>query len=504
MRVAWHDAADAALAAEGLALAEEQRGRARLWWLEPLGSTADKKGESPPAPPGVVPAILAEADHLAGLGEALGRTLPDGLRTVARFEGTRRSATIAAAPGEIASEIAGETAGEVVGEIAEEAAEGTAGQIALDLLEGTLHTARADRRLARLRLSGPPVAVFALADQLLADLPCTVPATSLAAEALSFGAEDVSPPSGLPVLPSAIAVSGALAWMVASLARTLVALAPSAASGEGSEPVHQMRVALRRLRTAMTLLKPLVPGPAALTEATAGLGTLARALGPAREWDVFLEGTGPAVAAAFPKDAPLARLLKAARRRRDTAYAALRAELDQADFRRLILRLAALAVLRPWETPSLPARDMPDEAHGHAVPEAEAETALAEAAPALMQRRYRKLLSAASDIETADAVHLHAIRLRAKRLRYAGELLSPFFPRRDVQRFIRRLARLQDRLGTVNDAVAVERLLAELGPAGSGEAGGVVRGFVAANALRERARVEAVWRKFRKQTPFWT
>ncbi len=466
MRIVWHDSADAALAARGLALAEEQQGRARLWRLERLAPPDEEEPEaippSLPAPPGLMQAALAEADRPEGVEEALGHALPDALRTAARFEGTSRNAAVTAEPD----------------------------QIAVALVEGTLHTALADRRTARLRLSGSPQAVFTLADRLLGELPCAVPAASLAAEALDSDAE---PSSGPPRLPPALTASAALAWLMARLAQSLVALVPAASSGTRSEPVHQMRVALRRLRTAMTLLKPLLPEPAALAEAARGLRALARVLGPAREWDVFLEGTGRTVAAAFPENRALARLLKAASRRRASAYADLSAALAQPEFRRLMLALAALAVQQPWQESG--------EHEGK-------ETSLAEIAPALLQRRYRKLLSAAAgiantDIATVDAARLHAIRLRAKRVRYAAELLSPLFPRKEMQRFIRRLVRLQDRLGGVNDAASVDRLLGTLGASGSGEAGGIVRGFVAAIALEERTRIEPAWRKFRKQAPFW-
>jgi triphosphatase len=448
VHIAWHDTEEGALAAEGLALVEERRGRVRQWRLERL---AAKEGEAP----GVVPPALASAER----PEALGRELPGPLRTVARFEGTRRSA------------------GPWGGESGEE------GEVAL--VEGTLQTSRGERRVARLRLSGAPGSVFALADGLLADLPLVVPAAGLAAEALGLTRVDV--PTASPLLPAGLEAGEALAWLVAVLSRNLLVLAPAAAGGEASEPVHQMRVALRRLRTAIALLKPLLPAAAAVAEASEGLRGLARALGPAREWDVFLEGTAPAIKAAFPEDAAIARLLEAARRRRERAYAALREELAGAGFRRLMLRLVAIAVLRPWQR------------EGERGPE----TPLAAVAPALLQRRRRKLLSAGAEIETADAAHLHAVRLRAKRLRYAGEILCSLFPRKEAQHFLHRLARLQDRLGLLNDAVCVERLLGELGRAGSGRAGGIVLGFVAAAALRERARIGPAWRKFRKQASFW-
>ncbi|HWA80116.1 MAG TPA: CHAD domain-containing protein, partial [Acetobacteraceae bacterium] len=225
-----------------------------------------------------------------------------------------------------------------------------------------------------------------------------------------------------------------------------------------------------------------------------------------REWDVFLEGTGMAVAAAFPENAALARLLKAAARRREAAYDALRAELGSAGFRRLMLQLSSLAMLRPWQRvpgERIRGEGQQEAAEGRLAEEGPAPPLTAATVAELLQRRQRKLLAAATNITEADAQHLHAIRLRAKRLRYAGELFSPLFPRKDTQRFLHRLARLQDRLGVVNDAQAVDRLLGDLGAMGSGHAAGLVRGFVAANALRERARVEPAWRKFRRQVPFW-
>jgi len=489
--------------AAGLALGEERQGRTRQWWLEKLGTCA-KQDINFPRPPGAPPPVLARADRLEALGpEVLGHTLPAPLRTVARFEASRRTASIGGGRKKDAP-----------------------GRIALELLEGRLETSRVGQPLARLRLVGQPVAVFALADRLLADLPCTVPAASLAEEALGASLEAPSEgfprkfPGGFPsedaprigssLLPEGLSAGDALAWLVASLARALLALAPRAAAGDGSEPVHQMRVALRRLRTAITVLKrvlpPLLPphdaahdagsASSALAGAEAGLRTLARALGPAREWDVFLEGAGMAVAGAFPENAALARLLKAAWRQREAAYEALRAELGSAGFRRLMLQLSSLAVLRPWQ-------GMKEAPEGMQEGDGPQSPLTATAVAGLLQRRQRKLLSAAADIANADGEHLHAIRLRAKRLRYAGELFSSLFPRKETQRFLRRLARLQDRLGAVNDARAVDRLLGELGSTGKGHAAGIVRGFVAANALREQLRVAPAWRKFRRQAPFW-
>ena len=61
---------------------------------------------------------------------------------------------------------------------------------------------------------------------------------------------------------------------------------------------------------------------------------------------------------------------------------------------------------------------------------------------------------------------------------------------------------LQERLGHLNDGAVAAGLMAELGAA-RGYAGGVVRGFVAAQAAGARSRIGRSWRKFHRLDPFW-
>ena len=79
------------------------------------------------------------------------------------------------------------------------------------------------------------------------------------------------------------------------LAYRVLHFAPAAdADVDGPEPVHQMRVALRRLRSAVTVFRRMLDCPE-LQAANAGLKALSARLGPTREWDVFLGETAPAV-----------------------------------------------------------------------------------------------------------------------------------------------------------------------------------------------------------------
>ena len=119
-----------------------------------------------------------------------------------------------------------------------------------------------------------------------------------------------------------------------------------------------------------------------------------------------------------------------------------------------------------------------------------------------LQRRLRPLREPGADIDALPAAALHGLRLHGKRLRYACEFFAPLFPGRHARRFIRRLSVLQERLGHLNDGAVAAALMAELGAA-RGFAGGVVCGFVAAQAAGSRAHIARSWRKFHRLDPFW-
>jgi triphosphatase len=458
----WHDTTDGELAGAGLALVERRQGRATRWRLERLCPDAAATW-----PCGTPPPVMAEAADRAGLGTAL----PDPLLALARFGGRLRTLP--------------------------EAADTTAPTVTL--LQGTLHAGAAAHPICRVMLSGEPQAVAGLALELAQELRLSAPPASFSAEACAVAGRKLpAGPLGAPELPPGLSVGAASAFACAHLGRVILHYAPLAAAREGTEPVHQMRVAVRRLRSALALFGRAVAG-AEVEAAKAGLGALGRALGPARDWDVFTTGTGEAVAAAFPAATAVARLIAAAGRRRDACYDELRRVLDSAEFRRLGITLATLAASRPWE------RAAQQDGDAAAARRAEALAAsLHEYAARALSRRLRHLTAHGDDISALPEATLHAIRLRAKRLRYGAEIFAPLYPRRETRRFIRRLSALQEWLGHLNDGTVAAALMAELGRAGGrGFAAGVVCGFVAAGASGARARIDRSWRKFRRLQPFW-
>ena len=242
-----------------------------------------------------------------------------------------------------------------------------------------------------------------------------------------------------------------------------------------------MRVAIRRVRAAIATVSSNNADVAATDD---GLKTWAKALGPARDWDVFALETLPPILEAFPKNRPMVRLAKAVADTRSDENAALRTTLGDPIYRQTMLRLAWLCGAMVW----LPTPTDSDEADT--------------AGRRILRRRWKKLAAFLRIADELDTVGLHEMRLRAKRARYTMELFRSLGSAKDADRAIQRLTRLQDRLGAYNDLDTAARLLSAFGTR-HGHARGVVLGFLAARALTMRPEIVRSSRKLRKAHKFW-
>lgn len=93
-----------------------------------------------------------------------------------------------------------------------------------------------------------------------------------------------------------------------------------AEEGYDPEGVHQMRVALRRLRTICALFRRDIPSPS-FQAISSEAKWLMQQLGPARDWDVFTETTVTCLITAAP-EVDLGGLREAIERQRNTSYTA--------------------------------------------------------------------------------------------------------------------------------------------------------------------------------------
>src|SRR3989338_3521468 len=119
--------------------------------------------------------------------------------------------------------------------------------------------------------------------------------------------------------------------------------------GYDPELVHQMRVAVRRLRSALGLFAAAAPGIKDAT-VTAELRWLVGELGPARDWDVFLGEMLPQVISALPREEGLVWLQQQAEKicceKREQACAAAAGQR----YNEIMLRLRAWLWRAPWRT----------------------------------------------------------------------------------------------------------------------------------------------------------
>jgi CHAD domain-containing protein len=451
VRAIWHDSPGHDLLARGLTVTE-QRG---AWRLERLVPDRQTWLPAQPAP------VLAEAADLAALPG-----LPEPLAPLAAFDG-RRTTSI-----------------HVLGE----------SPVSLAIERGTLRAVTAERPVARIVLSGEERAVREAALLIAAAVPVSVPRASVAAEgiAIATGTEPAPRRAGAPVLPDGSAnVHDALAHILGHLADVIQAHVANV--NDGPEAVHQMRVAVRRARSALSVFRGALP-PGALDTVRDGLKVLGARLGPTRDWDVFADETAPAICRALPGDARLERLAGAAERRRRDCQKALAAWLDSAEFRLIGIELAWFAAARFWHEAADPQSG-----------ELPAPLPLADFARGVLQYRHRKLVSSGKRMEELDIPALHGVRLRAKQARYAAEMFATLHHGKAASRFIKRLGVLQQRLGVLNDGAVATHLLAELGGPGGRHAyaAGVVAGFMAARAAKIRPRIVDAFERFRRQPGYW-
>jgi len=220
---------------------------------------------------------------------------------------------------------------------------------------------------------------------------------------------------------------------------------PGTRLGADSEELHDMRVATRRMRSAMRIFAPYFDD-AVLRPLTKRLRRTGRALGPVRDLDVLIERTNGDLAG-LPADerADLEPLLAEWQAQRQDARCAMLAYLDGKRYRKFVAGFgqflsADLAAIEPGEAARLP------------VPRVRS------AVPALIGNMHEDLIAhePVADEQSLDA--LHELRIECKRFRYTleffRELLGP-----QTGKVIREVVAVQDHLGALVDARVAVRLL---------------------------------------------
>lgn len=364
-----------------------------------------------------------------------------------------------------------------------------AAQIESAIDQGEIRAGRRKRRLCELELelkSGSPQSLFDLSRRLFEIAPLYLSFETKADQGFAL----VEPKAARRHEGVRLKRDMTAAEAFQAIARQ--ALAQLAANGlvlrggDAAEAVHQLRVAARRLRSALSTFKPLLD-PETLEPLKTELKWIASACDEARELDVFIAETYRPAAQARGAIHGLADLGQALEAARNKAHARARAAVASTRFRRLLLDLLAWIEAGPW-------LERLEAGGGPAVTFAE---------EALSKRR-RKILRKGKDLSKLDDEARHKVRIQAKKLRYAAEGFRSLLHDKSARRFIKRVKKVQSTLGALNDAASAETLLTRLKLDGPPLfAAGHLAGEVAAGGEAQMAAAEAAWEAFRHLDPPW-
>ena len=272
------------------------------------------------------------------------------------------------------------------------------------------------------------------------------------------------------------------------------------------ESLHQMRVGMRRLRSALSIFKELLQLPQDLqTE----LDWLAGELGDARDWDVLSGSTLPAVARKALDGAHIAGVQQAAGDEAHAHHLRTAEAISSPRYARLMLQLARWVNTMGWReqvaattAESVKGRAGVKAAKMAASPAAAAGAGLQQAvekfARKVLQRDQRRLRRRAAKLRGATPEVRHRMRIAAKKTRYAAEFFASLFAAKTVRPYVKGLSGLQDELGLLNDFAVAERLLTGLSSTHPDieEGVGFVRGVLAAEVKADDKKIARLWKNF--------
>ena len=366
-------------------------------------------------------------------------------------------------------------------------------QIELCMDQGEVSTEQHSTPICELELelkSGDPQQLFELALAILEIVPFELEAVSKAEQGYRLLSGYIEHPvKGVaPALARTDTLADVLKTLIWSCLQHFQNNLRGAMGGDDAEYLHQMRVALRRLRVVLRMAGK-VSADEQLAELSKDISALCVALGRIREWDVFIAQTVQPMCSRMGGHGGLQALLAASERQGAACYAALRGAAQARELQHLLLRFAIWMNGPYWQQ--------------------QTETVLQ--AQDFATRRLHKLAKrfalSGQQLHTVDAAQLHALRIVAKKLRYSAEFFAALYDKQKAKPFLAALSEVQEVLGQINDVAVAHRLLDELAAdaalAGHQEAVVLAKGWIAHDLSHQLSVLRKTIQRFNKQSAFW-
>ena len=253
---------------------------------------------------------------------------------------------------------------------------------------------------------------------------------------LALGSKPVPAVTARPlILPDGATTAQAISlWLVRALMQALPNAAEVADGSGGPEHLHQLRVALRRLRATLRVFAPWASVPEEAVALELAWRQPFALLGVARDQDVMAQSLLPALAAAGAPALPPAP---------PSAQPAPALVVQSREFVDLMLRSLTLCAMsaRPDAVVSPPPT-----------------TDLKVAVQDQLDPLWRQVRRGAARFAQASTSEQHRLRKRIKRLRYALEGAESLFKRSATQAGLRRMKQALQALGDLNDLQVAQAL----------------------------------------------
>lgn len=366
-------------------------------------------------------------------------------------------------------------------------------EIELCMDQGEVSTEHHSMSICELELelkSGEPRRLFELALAMLEIVPLELEVVNKAQYGyrLLSGYVDAPSKAEAPDIAQTDTLTAVLQAQIWSCLLHLQSNLRGAMGSNDAEYLHQMRVALRRMRVALRMAEKFRADDQ-LAALSGEVAALCVALGRIREWDVFIEQTIRPMCKRMAGHTGLQALMAVCEINQAACYAALRSEAQALELQRLILRFSIWMNGEYWQ-----------ESDG-SVPQAR------DFASERMRKLARRLSSAGKQLNSVDAQQLHAMRILAKKLRYSAEFFAGFFDEKKAKKFLAALSEVQEVLGQINDVAVAHRLLDELADeavlSAHNEAITLARGWIAHDLSHQFEELHNAVRRFNRQGDFW-
>ncbi len=260
--------------------------------------------------------------------------------------------------------------------------------------------------------------------------------------------------------------------------------------GDNIEGVHQMRVALRRLRSAFSLFKPLIPAETNkwLRDEIKWFNDI---LGVARDWDVFALTLQTAQNINTYQPQLLDPVIEKVAMLQKQTYIQVREAIRSVRYTRLLLNLGQWLTAQAWRNKAdkkmLSKLEQPIQAF----------------TSNSLQKQYMRICKKGKYLTKLEPEARHEIRIIVKKLGYGTRFFTDLYPNHTTKPFIKALSSLQDNLGILNDVSVSESLIAQLELSDEHPARHFLAGWYAHLYHTHFTDITAIWDNFIRQERFW-